>query len=438
MGSIRKTMAVMLAALALAAFMSDADAQTRRSSDVKKSTPARQSTSRSSSSQTRQSSQTRRPSSASQTRKARDNNRKTAVTRQSAKPAAPERKPSTTVTKPSQQTRPVTTRPVQTRPSQQKPSAVKKDKAPDFKPGDQNKPVQVTRPAPNRPTGNNSANRPSVRPDAGPGNAPGRPNDRPNDRPEMRPGGPDHGRPDHDRPDHRHDRPRVHPRDRDFMRWDRPSYFWSHHDHCYGHRVRVLPSHVHRHVYFGVTYYCYNDIWYRPYGGYYVVCRPPYGISLAADIIADMAWTAVRLSYYNTVVNTYSQINENNAYIAEQNAIIAQNNATIAAQNAAIAQNQELAQASYNLANDLGLIQSYASVSSEYFYQDGVFYAKDASGKYNTIVPPAGALVETLPEDYDMVILKDGKEYYKVDDTVFKVTLAEGKPYFEVLGQMYS
>ena len=416
MGSIRKTMAVMLAVLALAAFMSDADAQTRRSSDVKKSTPARQSTSRSSSSQTR------RPSSASQTRKSSDNNRKTAVTRQSAKPAAPERKPSTTVT----------------RPSQQKPSAVKNDKAPDFKPGEQNKPMQVTRPAPNRPTGNNSANRPSVRPDAGPGNAPGRPNDRP----EMRPGGhgygPDHGRPDHGRPDHRHDRPRVHPRDRDFMRWDRPSYFWSHHDHCYGHRVRVLPSHVHRHVYFGVTYYCYNDIWYRPYGGYYVVCRPPYGISLAADIIADMAWTAVRLSYYNTVVNTYSQINENNAYIAEQNAIIAQNNATIAAQNAAIAQNQELAQASYNLANDLGLIQSYAAVSSEYFYQDGVFYAKDASGQYKTIIPPAGALVETLPEDYDMVTLKDGKEYYKVDDTVFKVTLAEGKPYFEVLGQMYS
>ena len=434
----------MLAALALAAFMSDADAQTRRSSDVKKSTPARQSSS------ARQSSQASRPSSASQTRKSSDNNRKTAVTRQSAKPAAPERKPSTTVSRPSQQTRPAqqarpsvtkpnqqarpsNTRPVQTRPSQQKPSAVKKDKAPDFKPGDQNKPMQVTRPAPNRPKDNNSANRPSVRPDAGPGNAPGRPNDRP----EMRPGGHGNG-PDHGRPDHRHDRPRVHPRDRDFMRWDRPSYFWSHHDHCYGHRVRVLPSHVHRHVYHGITYYCYNDIWYRPYGGYYIVCRPPYGISLAANIIADMAWTAVRLSYYNTVANTYSQINENNAYIAEQNAIIAQNNATIAAQNAAIAQNQSLAQASYDLANELGLIQSYAAVSSEYFYQDGVFYAKDASGQYNTIIPPAGALVETLPEDYDMVTLKDGKEYYKVDDTVFKVTLAEGKPYFEVIGQMYS
>jgi hypothetical protein len=199
----------------------------------------------------------------------------------------------------------------------------------------------------------------------------------------------------------------------------------------------VLPTHVHRHTYFGITYYCYNDIWYRPHGGYYVVCRPPYGLALAANIISDLAWASVRLSYYNTVANTYSQINENNAYIAEQNAIIAQNNATIAAQNAAIAQNQQLAQTSYTLANQLGLIQSYAAADSEYFYQDGVFYAKDARGEYNVIVPPAGALVETLPEDFDMVTLADGNEYYKVDDTIYKVTVLEGKPYFEVIGQQY-
>lgn len=168
-----------------------------------------------------------------------------------------------------------------------------------------------------------------------------------------------------------------------------------------------------------------------------MVCRPPYGLSLAANIISDIAWTAVRLSYYNTVANTYSQINENNAYIAEQNAIIAQNNATIAAQNAAIAQNQQLAQTAYALANELGLIQSYASANSEYFYQDGVFYSKGASGEYQTILPPAGALVETLPEDFEMVTLKDGNEYYKVDDTIYKVTVSDGKAYFEVLGQLY-
>ena len=168
------------------------------------------------------------------------------------------------------------------------------------------------------------------------------------------------------------------------------------------------------------------------------VHRPPYGTLLAADIIADMAWTAVRLSYYNTVLNIYSQINENNAYIAEQNAIIAQNNATIAAQNASIAQTQQLAQQAYVLANELGLVQSYASAASEYFYQDGVFYSKDAKGEYVVIIPPAGAVVESLPEDFETVTLRDGNEYYKVDDTIYKVTILDGRPYFEVIGQQYS
>ena len=424
----------MLAVLALTAFMSDADAQTRRSSDVKKSTPARQSSSRSSSSQTRSSSassQAKRSAPASQNRKANDNKknnvkatRPSAPDRPAARPSSGnDKKPSTTVTRPSAP---------DNRPSSSKPSGNKND----FKPGNQDKPVQVTRPAPNRPQGNNKGDRPGVRPDSRPD---ARPDARPDSRPDMKPGkGHGPGKPVKIRPDHRHDRPRVHPRERDFMRWDRPSYWWSHDHHCYGYRVRVLPTHVHRHVYHGITYYCYNDIWYRPYGGYYVVCRPPYGLSLAANIISDIAWTAVRLSYYNTVANTYSQINENNAYIAEQNAIIAQNNATIAAQNATIAQSQQMAQTAYTLANSLGLVQSYAAANSEYFYQDGVFYSKDASGEYRVIAPPAGALVESLPEDFDMVTLSDGNDYYKVDDTIYKVTIAEGKPYFEVVGQQYN
>lgn len=192
-----------------------------------------------------------------------------------------------------------------------------------------------------------------------------------------------------------------------------------------------------RHVYFGVTYYCYNDIWYRPFGGYYVVCRPPFGTVLAADLIADIAWTAVRISYYNTVADTFRTINENNEYIARQNDIIAQNNAAIAAQNQAMAMNQQLAAQAYSLANELGLVQSYAAADSEYYYQDGVFYVQDKNGEYKVIVPPAGALVEVLPDDFDTVTL-NGEEYYKVDDTVYKVTVIDGKPYFEVLGQLYS
>ena len=151
-----------------------------------------------------------------------------------------------------------------------------------------------------------------------------------------------------------------------------------------------------------------------------------------------MTWAAINISYYNTVSQTYRQINENNEYIAQQNAIIAQNNAMIAAQNAQIAAGQQQAMMAYTLANELGLIQSYAAAGSSYYYQDGVFYTMDANGQYSVIVPPAGALVETLPEDYDLVTLADGNQYYKVDDTVYKVSIVDGKPYFEVLGQLYN
>ena len=240
------------------------------------------------------------------------------------------------------------------------------------------------------------------------------------------------------------DEHRVHPRDREFMHYNAPSYFWAHDHHCYGHRVRVLPSHALRHHWCGHVYYCYHDIWYRPYGGYYVVCRPPFGTVLAAQVISDMAWASVRISYYNTVARTYDAINANNKLIAEQNAVIeqnnrviAQNNALIAAQNQAIAQGQKYAAESYAKANELGLIQSFADADETYYYQDGVFYSMGADGQYMVIIPPAGALVENLPEDYDMVTLK-GDEYYKVDDTIYKVTIKEGKPYFEVLGQLYS
>jgi len=267
--------------------------------------------------------------------------------------------------------------------------------------------------------------KPSVKPDR-PSAGPQRPSTRPDKRPPIQ-----------IRPDHKPERRRPHPHDRDFIVYDRPSHFWSRHDHCYGHRVKILPSHVRRHIHHGITYYCYDDIWYRPFGGYYVVCRPPFGTVLAANLIADMAWATVRLSYYYTAVNTYNQINENNEYIARQNEIIAQNNAIIAAQNQTISMNGQLASQAYTLANELGLVQSYADAGSNYFYQDGVFYTKDAKGEYKVIVPPAGALVETLPEDYDIVTL-NGDDYYKVDDTVYRVSISEGKPYFEVLGQLYA
>lgn len=391
MGRIRTSIAALMASLAFVAFQSDADAQAH--TRVTRTTPGT-----SKSSETKVARQT--PSRQSGT-----------VKRQSP---SSDRKPK--ADRPSSTVKPKVTRPSgRSTSGSARPSAPKKS---DDRKIDRGNPAA----RPDRPS--TRPDRPSVRPDR-PSAGPQRPSTRPDKHPPMS-----------IRPDHRPDKHRVHPHDRDFILFDRPSHFWSRNNHCYGHRVRILPSYVRMHVYHGVTYYCYNDVWYRPYGGYYVVCRPPFGISLAADIISDIAWTAVRISYYNTVANTYRQINENNEYIAQQNAVIAQNNAVIAAQNQTIEMNQQLAAQAYGLADELGLIQSYAAVGSEYFYQDGIFYSKTSSGEYNVIVPPAGALVEALPEDYEIVNL-NGDDYYKVEDTVYKVTVSDGKPYFEVLGQLY-
>ena len=444
MRTIRNFFAVMLMGLAFSAFQVDAQSRggESRSNGASRSASRSTSTSRSSSSSVSRSSQSRSSSSAVQSR------------------------PSSSVQRPSSSQKPSSA--VQNRPASQnnnRPSRTSGQtvQARPVSPngpassvgrpsGSSNRPAAQVRPtAPSRDVKpSNTVQRPADRPAANrPGYRPGdkkpahNPAVRPDQRPSQRPGAgsafkPDHKRPPVQiRPDHRHDRPRVHPIHRDFIAFDRPSCYWSAHHHYFGHRVRVLPARARLYRHHGIAYYCYNDIWYRPYGGYYVICRPPFGTVLAANIIKDIAWTAVRISYYNTVANAYRTINENNEYIAQQNAIIAQNNATIAAQNKTMAMNQAQANAAYSLANELGLVQSYAAADSEYFYQDGVFYAKAANGEYNVIVPPAGALVESLPEDYDMVTL-GGNEYYKVDETVYKVTLSEGKPYFEVLGQMYS
>ena len=83
----------------------------------------------------------------------------------------------------------------------------------------------------------------------------------------------------------------------------------------------------------------------------------------------------------------------------------------------------------------LSLSHSYISSGTEYYYQDGVFYIIDGYGQYITIIPPTGALVEYLPDDY-VRFTRGGETYYRVDDTVYALTLIDGNPYFEVLGQM--
>ena len=212
-----------------------------------------------------------------------------------------------------------------------------------------------------------------------------------------------------------------------------PYHFSRHGHHHYGHYLPAPPPrYVVRH-YWGRDYYYYNDIWYSYHHGRYWICRPPWGYVFSP--LADAVYTACTFAYYFDRIHYYDTINENASTIVAQNETIAANNAVIASQNETIARNAALAEASGDLAKTLGLVQSYASADTEYFYNDGVFYVKSADGQYTVIVPPAGALVETLPDDYETIEL-GGQTYFKVDDTIYRTAVVDGKAMFEVLGQL--
>lgn len=187
-------------------------------------------------------------------------------------------------------------------------------------------------------------------------------------------------------------------------------------------------------IYWGRKYYVCDGVYYRLYDGSYYVCRPPYGYYFSPTVYA---YTPVICSftYYNYWDRQYNIINENYRIIAQQNQMIAQNNAALA-RYPDMSESSRRSTESYLLAKQLGLIQSYASVGVDYYYDDGVFFIKNARGEYETIIPPAGAVVESLSDDYQIVVLNDGKEYYMVDDTIYRVVINEGRPVFEVLGQI--
>ncbi|MBO4634275.1 MAG: hypothetical protein J5669_02760 [Bacteroidales bacterium] len=237
------------------------------------------------------------------------------------------------------------------------------------------------------------------------------------------------------RVDDNHNMHRVAPRHRDAMPWDRPGNFWGDHPHYYGYRIHNRPPEWRHISHWGMDYYYYNGVYYRPYGSYYVVCRPPFGTPLEVAINRAILHT-IRFAYYCDTYRTFARTFDYYNVIARQNLIIAQQNARIIAANANYAINSNRALTAYELANKLGLVQSYAYANADYYYQDGVFYTISASGVYSTIVPPAGALVTSLPDDYEIIVM-NGIEYYMVDNTVYRTTLFDGQPYLEVLGQMY-
>ena len=228
---------------------------------------------------------------------------------------------------------------------------------------------------------------------------------------------------------------RIPPRERGYMSYDRIPSFYEDDLHMYGYRIHTLPPSYKRYTYWGVDYYLYKNVYYRRYGNSYVVCRPPVGIVIDLGR-HDIHFSRVHFAYYFDVYRPFDVVDRNYRIILEQNREIARNNAVLARQNQALALNSSRALSSYDIARALGLIQSFAGIDKDYFYQDGVFYTVKRNGRFEVIVPPAGALVDELPDDYDIIVL-NGVEYYKVDDTVYRLVLIDGIPCLEVLGQMY-
>ena len=145
----------------------------------------------------------------------------------------------------------------------------------------------------------------------------------------------------------------------------------------FGHRVSYLPhGYVVRHI-GGRPYYYYDGIYYRPYryGGYYV-CRPPLGTVFAATLF-DAAMTAVAI---NTIRDEINRAVE------------------------------------------------------DYYYQNGVFYTRE-NDEYRVVEAPVGAQIDQIPSDYEEVQI-NGETYYKVEDTLYKPTVVNGRLVFEVVCTM--
>ena len=228
---------------------------------------------------------------------------------------------------------------------------------------------------------------------------------------------------------------RIPPRERErVMDYNAPARFYHNEPHYFGYRVKSLPPRYNTVVHWGRTYYYRNNVYYRLWNGVYIVSRPPFGVCISRSL-GRANLRALRFAYYHDAYYTYREIDANYRLIDEQNRQIARNNALLAAQNAALALNGRRAYSAYELANKLGLVQSYAYLNSEYYYEDGVFFVVNRKGQFEVIVPPAGALVSEIPDDYETIVM-EGMEFYRVDDTVYRVTLVDGTPYVEVLGQI--
>ena len=68
-----------------------------------------------------------------------------------------------------------------------------------------------------------------------------------------------------------------------------------------------------------------------------------------------------------------------------------------------------------------------------YYYYYGTFYRYiDAMSTYEVVVPPVGAIVESIPEGYQQLTI-EGQTYYIVDGIQYKPVIYDGEIWYEVI-----
>ena len=81
-----------------------------------------------------------------------------------------------------------------------------------------------------------------------------------------------------------HSKPHKNPREYEFVSYKHICHYYAPGSHYFGYKVLRIPSRAYRITGYRHVYYCYNGIYYAPYGSYYVVCRPPFETVLEYEL----------------------------------------------------------------------------------------------------------------------------------------------------------
>jgi len=72
----------------------------------------------------------------------------------------------------------------------------------------------------------------------------------------------------------------------------------------------------------------------------------------------------------------------------------------------------------------------------QYYYYYGTYYKYITSSReYEVVTPPVGAIVESIPDGYETVLV-NGQTYYIVDDAQYKAVVYHGEIWYEVIKVM--